>query len=76
MRGLTKAQREKCELEEDRHWLELIRRQVDGLAAFAEARAEGCESVWMGMQGLLEELKDTVKMMVEDLDKRLKGEEK
>lgn len=64
------------ELKEDRRWLVLIQRQVDGLAAFAEARAEGCESVWMGMQGLLEELKDTLKTMIENVDMRMKGEEK
>lgn len=58
--------------DEDVRWAKIVLRSVDGLAAFAEARAEG-DDAWMGMQLMLEELAKTVKSIVEDFEERLKG---
>lgn len=58
--------------DEDVRWAKIVLRSVDGLASFAEARAEG-DDAWMGMQLMLEELAKTVKSIVEDFEERMKG---
>lgn len=57
--------------EEDIRWVEIVRRSVDGLAAFAEAQGESCDSAWMGMQYMLEELRTTLDTIVEDFKQRI-----
>jgi hypothetical protein len=57
---------------EDVRWVEIVRRSVDGLAAMAEAMAEGCESEWMGMLYSLLTLRDTVDSVLKDYKERIK----
>lgn len=57
---------------EDVRWVEIVRRTVDGLAAMAEAQAEGCESEWMGMFYSLDTLRDTVDGILKDYKERIK----
>ena len=45
---------------EDVRWMEIVRRTVDGLAAMAEAKAEGCDTDWIAMQASLETLRDYI----------------
>jgi hypothetical protein len=57
---------------EDVRWLEIVRRTVDGLAAMAEAMAEGCDTEWIAMQSSLETLRDTVDSILKDYKERIK----
>ena len=56
---------------EDLHWLEIVRRAVDGTAAIAEANAEGCSTEWMAMQYSLESTKDIIDSIIKDYRERL-----
>lgn len=51
---MGKNTRADIEHQEKMRWLNNLRRQIDGLAAQAEAQSEGCESEWMCMQYGLE----------------------
>ena len=57
---------------EDVRWLNMVRRTVDGLAAMAEAMAEGCDTEWIAMQSSLETLRDTVDSILKDYKDRIK----
>jgi hypothetical protein len=60
---------------EDVRWLEIVRRTVDGLAAMAEAMAEGCEREWMAMLYSLESLRETVGEILKDYKTRIQEAE-
>jgi hypothetical protein len=57
--------------DEDIRWAKIAKRSVDGLAAIAEAHAEACDKEWMGMQYLLEDLRETIDTIVQDFASRL-----
>ena len=60
---------------EDVRWAQIVLRSIDGLAAIAEAHAEACETEWLGMQCLLEDLRETQKGIVEDFENRIGGKD-
>ena len=56
---------------EDLHWIEIVRRSIDGLAAIAEVEADGCENKWIAMQSSLEEIREIVVSIIDDYKERL-----
>ena len=56
---------------EDLRWVEIVRRTVDGLAAFAETHAESCDTGWMAMHLSLEDLTDTIQIIADEYKGRL-----
>lgn len=63
---------------EDLRWVKIISRSIDGLAAIAEANAEGCDTEWMAMQYSLEAVKNIMDSVMADFKDRMgmKGDEK
>ena len=60
---------------EDVRWAELLRRSIDGLAAIAEAQAEGCETEWVAMHNGLETVLDIFDGIIKDYKERIGGAE-
>lgn len=56
---------------DDVRWMEIILRQVDGLAALAEAQAESCNREWMSMQYSLETIAEMLKENINNMKERI-----
>ena len=59
--------------EEDVRWVEIVRRSLDGLAAIAEANAEGLETEWCAMHYSLLSVREIVDDIIEDMRNRMEG---
>lgn len=61
---------------EDVHWVETVRRSVDGLAAIADANADGCATEWFAMVYGLESVRNILEGILKDYEERIEGGEK
>ncbi len=58
---------------EDIHWAETVRRAVDGLAAIADANADGCATEWLAMVYGLESVRHILDDTLKDYEERIEG---
>ena len=61
----------KDSLREDLRWAEMVRKAIMGLSAQAEMNSEGCDTNWLAMYYGLENLREIMDAIVDDLTERI-----